>query len=54
MNLSEDETVEKYANQCKHCSQNTLLPYENEWSCIPCGFNLIKGNTNLLKFNESE
>ena len=40
-NLSDDETIEKYAKQCKHCLQNTILPYEYEWSCISCGFNLI-------------
>ena len=42
MNLSEDETTKKYAKDCGHCNRNTLLPYEYEWTCISCGFSLIK------------
>ena len=26
MNLSEDELIEKYGKQCKHCLRNTPLP----------------------------
>ena len=54
MNLSEDETIKKYAKHCGHCNRNTLLPYEYEWTCISCGFSLIKENTNLLKYNEKK
>ena len=30
MNLSEDQKIEKYGQKCRHCSRNTLLPYEYE------------------------
>ena len=49
MNLSEDKIFKKYAEQCNHCLRNTLLPYEYEWSCISCGFNLIKRKQELTK-----
>ena len=42
MELTEDEFIQKYGKECRHCSQNTLLPYECEWTCISSGFNLIK------------
>ena len=42
MELAEDERIEKYAKHCGHCGRNTLFPYENEWTCISCGFNLMK------------
>ena len=28
MQLSVDETFEKYGKHCGHCNRNTLLPYE--------------------------
>ena len=31
MNSTEDEIIEKYAKQCRHCNRNTLLPYEYEF-----------------------
>ena len=34
MELTEDQIIEKYAKQCFHCSRNTLLPYEYEWTCF--------------------
>ena len=42
--LSEDEIIEKYGKYCGHCNRKNLLPSEYEWSCISCGFNLIKRN----------
>ena len=42
MELREDEIIQKYGKQCGHCNQNTLFPYECEWSCLSCGFNLTK------------
>ena len=42
MELTEDEIIEKYGKHCGHCNRNTLLPYSYEWTCISCGFNLIK------------
>ena len=49
MNLTEDELIQKYGKHCGHCNQNTLLPYEYEWSCLSCGFNLIKRKHELSK-----
>ena len=42
MNLTEDPIIEKHGKRYSRCNQNTLLPYEFEWTCISCGFNLIK------------
>ena len=42
MQLTEDEIMKKNAELCGHCNRNTLLPYEYEFTCISCGFNLIK------------
>ena len=41
MNLTEDEIIKKHAKHCGHCNRNTLLPYECEFTCAVCGFNLI-------------
>ena len=42
MNLSEDEIIQKYAKNCGHCTRNTLLPYEYEFTCFSCGYNVNK------------
>ena len=34
MELSEDEIIQKYAKHCGHCSRNTILAYDFEWTCI--------------------
>ena len=49
MQLSEDETIGKYDKKCGHCNRNTLLAYEHEWTCLSCGFNLIKRKHELSK-----
>ena len=49
MTLSEDEIIQKYAKRCGHCSRNTLLPYEYEWTCISCGYNVYKRKNELSK-----
>ena len=54
MNLSEDEIIKKYAKQFGHCNRNTLLPYEDEWSCISCGFNLIERIHELSKIHRKK
>ena len=40
MSLSEDEIIQKYGKRCGHCKRNTLLPYEYEFTCFSCGFNI--------------
>ena len=42
MELTEDEI-------CGHCNRNTLLAYEYEFTCISCGFNVIKRKHELFK-----
>ena len=41
MDLTEDEIIKK-VKHCGHCNRNTLLPYDNEWTCFSCGYNVIK------------
>ena len=54
MELTEDQILKKHAKHCGHCSQNTLLPYEYEWSCISCGLNLIKRKHELSKIQRKK
>ena len=49
MELTEDEIIQKLAKNCRHCNRNTLLPYENEFSCFSCGYNVIKRKHELSK-----
>ena len=49
MQLSEDQIIEKYGKQCRHCMRNTLLPYDYEWSCFSCNYNVIKRKHELSK-----
>ena len=49
MELSENQIVRKYAKKCGHCNRNTLLPYEYEFTCTSCGFNVIKRKHELPK-----
>ena len=54
MQLSEDEIIEEYAKQCGHCSRNTLLRYEYEFTCISCGYNVIKRKHELSKLQRKK
>ena len=54
MNLSEDEIIEKYAKNCGHCNRITLLPYEYEWSCSSCGYNVNKRKHELSKIQRKK
>ena len=54
MELTEDEIIQKYAKKCGHCNRNTLLPYEFEWTCFSCGFNLIKRKHELSKIQRKK
>ena len=49
-----DEIIRKYGKQCRHCMRNTSLPYEYEFTCISCGYNVIKRKHKLLKYNEKK
>ena len=54
MELTEDQIIEKYAKKCLHCNRNTLLPYEYEWSCFSCGYNVNKRKHELSKIQRKK
>ena len=54
MELTEDEIIQKYGKHCGHCRRNTLLPYEYEWTCFSCGFNVIKRKYELSKIQRKK
>ena len=54
MSLSEDEIIQKNAKKCGHCNRNTLLPYESEWTCFSCGYNVNKLKTELSKIQRKK
>ena len=54
MQLSEDEIFEKYAKRCGHCNQNCLLPYDYEFTCVACGFNVMKQKHQLSKIQRKK
>ena len=39
---------------CAHCNRNTLLPYEYEWTCFSCGYNVNKRNNELSKIQREK
>ena len=49
MSLSEDEIIQKYGKNCGHCNRNTLLPYEYEFTCFSCGYNVNNRKNELTK-----
>ena len=54
MELTEDEIIQKYGKHCRHCNRNTLLPYEYEFICFSCGFNVIKRKHELSKIQRKK
>ena len=54
MELSEDQIIEKYAKKCLHCNRNTLLPYEYEFTCFSCGYNVNKRKNELSKIQRKK
>ena len=54
MELTEDEIIQKYAKRCGHCKRNTLLPYEYEWNCFSCGYNVNKRKNELSKIQRKK
>ena len=40
MELTEDEIIQNYARKCLHSYLKTLLPYEDEFTCFSCGYNV--------------
>ena len=54
MELTEDEIIQKYGKNCGHCKRNTLLPYEHEYTCITCGYNVNKHRHELSKIQRKK
>ena len=54
MELTEDELIQKYAKKCGHCNRNTLLPYECEFTCFSCGYNVNKWKHELPKLQREK
>ena len=54
MELTEDEIIQKYAKRCGHCNRNISLPYEYEFTCFSCGFNVNKCKNELSKIERKK
>ena len=54
MELTEDEIIQKYGKNCGHCNRNTLLPYEYEYTCFLCGYNVNKRKNELSKIQRKK
>ena len=52
MESTEDEIIQNYGKRCGHCNRNTLLPYEYEFTCVSCGFNVNKRKRELSKIQK--
>ena len=54
MELTEDKIIQKYGKNCGHCNRNTLLPYEYEYTCFSCGYNVNKCRNELSKIQRKK
>ena len=54
MELTEDEIIQKHAKRCGHCNRNTLLPYEYEWTCFSCNYNVTKRKHGFTKIQRKK
>ena len=52
MELSEDEIFQKQAEKSKHCTRNTVIPYEYEWSCFACADIVIRRKNEVMKIRQ--
>ena len=48
------KTIQKFEKQCMHCMRNTLIPYENKYSSVACGYNVIKQKNNISKISRKK
>ena len=49
MELAENHIIAKHGKKSMHCTKNTLLPYEFEYICNACGYNVMKQRNELSK-----
>ena len=54
MELTEDDIIQKYGKNCGPCNRNTLLPYEYEYTCFSCGYNVKKRKHELSKIQRKK
>ena len=54
MELTEDEIIENNAKRCGHCNGNTLPPYEYEFTCFSCGYNVNKLKHEISKIQRKK
>ena len=54
MKLSGDQIFKKYGKLCGHCLRNALLPYEYEFTCVSCRYNISKRKHELYKIQRKE
>ena len=54
MELTEDKIIQKFGKKCLPCNRDTLLPYEYEWTCFSCGFNVNKNKNELTKIQRKK
>ena len=54
MELSENETIEKYGKYCGHCNRNTPLPYEYGFPCLACEYKIIKRKHEISKIQRKK
>ena len=41
MILTKDEIIQNCGKQCMHCTRNTKLPYNYEWTCFTYGYKVL-------------
>ena len=54
MELTADEIIENYGKHCRYCNRKTLLPYEYEFTCFVCGYNVKKRKHELSKIQRKK
>ena len=54
MELTEEKKIVKYGKRCGHCNRNTLLPYEYEYTCFSCGYNIIERKHEFSKIQRKK
>ena len=54
MELTEDEIIQKHTKRCGHCNRKTFLPYEYEFTCFSCGYNVNKRKHELCKIQRKK
>ena len=54
MELTKDKKIESYAKQGLQCTRNTSLPYEINWTCLSCEYNVIKRENDHTKIQRTK